>query len=366
MWTVLTNEDKPKCEEANNVYDLPSTKETIRYLHASAGHPVEDTWTKAIKAGKFTTWPGLSVKAVHKYFPESDETKQGHMNKQRQNVRSTNIKIKPDKDEPVLSLRNHDKIPTNAANSPAINNQQKAKPKKMQDIFIQSHNANNTAHSDQTGRFPVTSSSGNKYIMVLVEVDGNFIDAEPMKNKTAGSMIKAYLALWKQLTANRMVKPTTHLLDNEASEEFKAEIRKKCSIQLVPPDNHQQNLAERAIQTFKNHFKAILAGVDDSFLMRLWDKLITQTILTLNLFCQTNVAPTVSAWQYVHGPFDSLRWDVQFKYMKEVSNEEHGRPIQSMDGTFKPHLNIIDVIKFMSRRQKVKGYQIHYFSNTGT
>ena len=82
-------------------------------------------------------------------------------------------------------------------------------------------------------------------------------------------MIKAYLALWKQLTASGMVKPTTHLLDNKASEEFKAEIRKKCTIQLVPPDNHQQNLAEQAIQTFKNHFKARLAGVDDSFLMRL-------------------------------------------------------------------------------------------------
>ncbi len=62
----------------------------------------------------------------------------------------------------------------------------------------------------------------------------------------------------------------------------------------------------------------------------------------------------------------SLQWDVQFKYTKVVSNEEHGRPIESMDGTFKPHLNIIDVIKFMSRRQKVKGYQIQYFSNTYT
>ncbi len=80
--------------------------------------------------------------------------------------------------------------------------------------------------------------------------------------------------------------------------------QKNCSIQLVPPDNHQRNLAERAIQTFKNHFKAILAGVDDSFPMRLWDKLLPQTILTLNLLCQSNVAPTVSAWQYVHGPFD--------------------------------------------------------------
>ncbi len=62
----------------------------------------------------------------------------------------------------------------------------------------------------------------------------------------------------------------------------------------------------------------------------------------------------------------SLQWDVQFKYTKVVSDEEHGRPIQSMDSTFKPHLKIIDVIKFMSKRQKVKGYQIQYFSNTDT
>jgi hypothetical protein len=75
--------------------------------------------------------------------------------------------------------------------------------------------------------------------MDLVEVDGNFIDVEPMKNKTAGSMIKAYLALWERLTASGTVKPTTHLLDNKASEEFKAEIRNNCTIQLVPPDNHQ-------------------------------------------------------------------------------------------------------------------------------
>ncbi len=304
LWTVLTDGNKPQHEEANNVYSLPSMKESIRYLHASADDPDKDTWTKAIKAGNFTTWPGLSVKAVHKYFPESDETNQWHMKKQHQNIRSTKIKIKPDKNEPVPDLGNQEDIPSNTANPNIINNQEKAKPKKMCDMFIQIHNANNTAHSDQTGCFPVTSSSGNKYIMVLVEVDGNFIDAEPMKNKTAGSMIKAYLVLWNRLTASETVKPTTHLLDNKASEEFKAEIRKKCTIQLVPPDNHQQNLAEQAIQTFKNHFKAILAGVDDSFSMRLWDKLLPQTILTLNLLCQSNIPPTVSSWQYVHGPFD--------------------------------------------------------------
>jgi hypothetical protein len=79
--------------------------------------------------------------------------------------------------------------------------------------------------------------------------------------------------------------------------ELKAEIIKNCTIQLVPPDNHRRNLAERAIQTFKNHFKAILAEVDDSFPMRLWDKLLSQTVLTLNLLRQSNVAPTVFAYQ---------------------------------------------------------------------
>ena len=46
--------------------------------------------------------------------------------------------------------------------------------------------------------------------MVLVEVDGNFIDTEPMKNRSEGAMIKAYQALWTRLTALGTVKPKTH------------------------------------------------------------------------------------------------------------------------------------------------------------
>jgi hypothetical protein len=95
-----------------------------------------------------------------------------------------------------------------------------------------------------------------------------------------------------------------HILDNKASAELKAAIKKNCAIQLVPPDNHRRNLVERAIQTFKNHFKAIIQGVDDSFPMNMWDKLLPQTILTLNLLQHLNVVPTISAYQYVRGPFE--------------------------------------------------------------
>jgi hypothetical protein len=180
--------------------------------------------------------------------------------------------------------------------------QNEAPPKKMRDVYIQIHNASETMHTDQSGRFPATLSKGNQYIMVLVEVGGNYIDAEPMKNKSEGSKIKAYLALWTQLTASGTVRPTTHILDNKASAAYKAE--KKCTMQLVLPDNHQQNLAEQAIQTFKNHFKAVIAGVDNNFPMNLWDRFLPQTVLTLNLLRQLNVAPMVSVYQYVNGPFN--------------------------------------------------------------
>jgi hypothetical protein len=219
---------------------------------------------------------------VRKHFPDSDETQKGHVKKQRQGVRSTRTKEKPKDDDEFVT-------------SPF---------RKSRDVYVKIHNAGETMHSDQTGRFPATSSRGNQYVMVLVEVDGNYIDAEPLKSKAEGAMIQAYLTLWKRLTASGTVKPTTHILDNEASAAFKTEIKKNCAIQLVPPDNHRRNLAERAIQTFKNHFKSVLAGVDDNFPMHLWDRLLPQTILTLNLLRQSNVAPTVSAYQYVHGPFD--------------------------------------------------------------
>ncbi len=39
------------------------------------------------------------------------------------------------------------------------------------------------------------SQSGNKYIMVLVEIDSNAILVEPMKSRKDAEMIRAYNAL---------------------------------------------------------------------------------------------------------------------------------------------------------------------------
>ncbi len=67
---------------------------------------------------------------------------------------------------------------------------------------------------------------------------------------------------------------------------------------------HRRNQAERAIRTFKNHFLSILVGVDAAFPPYLWDLLLPQAELTLNLLGQTIFNPWISAWEFFQGPFD--------------------------------------------------------------
>jgi hypothetical protein len=99
-----------------------------------------------------------------------------------------------------------------------------------------------------------------------------------------------------------------HQLDNECLQKFKQCIRQNGMTQeLVPPDNHQRNMAERAIQIFKHHFVSILSGVDNSFLLSLWCHLVRPAEFTVNLLCQSNVAPKVSACAYVHGQHYYMR-----------------------------------------------------------
>ncbi len=47
-------------------------------------------------------------------------------------------------------------------------------------------------YTNQPGHFPITSAGGHKYTMVAVELDKNYIDAEPMKSRTAKKLTEAY------------------------------------------------------------------------------------------------------------------------------------------------------------------------------
>jgi hypothetical protein len=75
----------------------------------------------------------------------------------------------------------------------------------------------------------------------------------------------------------------------------------------VPPKEHRANAAERSIHTFKNHFISILCSVDSNFPMNEWDRLLPQTIITLNLLCSSRIHPSLSAHASLFGNYDFNR-----------------------------------------------------------
>jgi hypothetical protein len=78
--------------QANNVYDLPSTKQAIKWLHAICKYLVKSMLLKAIKAGNYVGWPMLTEHNAQKYYSETIETAKGHQNQTRKNVRTTKVK----------------------------------------------------------------------------------------------------------------------------------------------------------------------------------------------------------------------------------------------------------------------------------
>ena len=96
--------------------------------------------------------------------------------------------------------------------------------------------------SDQTGKFPIMSAQENKYIMVTVELDGNYIDGKPIQSRKAKSLTKAYQAIFQRWKATGVICPNWHILDNKAPEELEQAICKnKCRVELTPGDQHRRN-----------------------------------------------------------------------------------------------------------------------------
>ena len=90
QWWPRTPTKQPKklLQEANSVYDFPTTEEAIKWMHAVCGYPFKFTCIKAIKAGNFTGWPMLNKPNAAKYYPETTETPKGQFKHTRKNVRS--------------------------------------------------------------------------------------------------------------------------------------------------------------------------------------------------------------------------------------------------------------------------------------
>ena len=89
-----------------------------------------------------------------------------------------------------------------------------------------------------------------QYIFVCYVYEANSILVKPMKRRTDESYIEAYKEMCEKLEANGF-NPTLNVIDNDCSNAVQNYITSKnVKYQLVEPDNHRANAAERAIQTF--------------------------------------------------------------------------------------------------------------------
>ncbi|KAL7505598.1 hypothetical protein ACHAXN_004225 [Cyclotella atomus] len=228
---IMSRRSEHPDEFVNNVYELPNLEQVVAWYHAAAGYPTKTTWIKAIEAGSYATRPLLTVKAVKKHYPETKETPKGHMKRVKSGVRSTKEQV-----------QEHPEVEAALSNLADLQ-------RKHRDAYVQIKESGEMIYSDQTGRFPVTSSGGHKYIMVLVEIDSNFISMEPMKSRKTSELIRSYNNIMLRLKT-KGIQPKKQMLDNEAPRAYLDTIEEQgLERELVPPHNHRRNVAERAIQT---------------------------------------------------------------------------------------------------------------------
>ena len=271
--------------------------ELVAFAHATLFSPALSTLDTALRRGFLPQFMGLTAKSLRKYPPQSVAMVKGHLDQTRKNQRSTKKPLDLPVPSDSVTDDTDEAFPTSDTTNTRSHHCYAA-------VF---EPATGQIHSDQTGKFIVASSNGNNYILVVYDYDSNSILIEPMRSRTGPCILGAFKVIHARLLAAGL-RPQLHRLDNECSAALKKFLRDEdIDFQLVPPRLHRRNAAERAIRTFKNHFIAGLCSVDKNFPLHLWDKLLPQAEMTLNLLRGSRINPRLSAYAQLHGHFDFNR-----------------------------------------------------------
>ena len=103
---------------------------------------------------------------MSKHYKRIPETEKGHIKADRQGVRSTKCKNK---------AKTTEEAPSKA---------------RVNEFYLKTIDLTSKLYSDQTGRFPVILSRGNKYVMIVYDHDSNTILVRPLKTKSAQKQLK--------------------------------------------------------------------------------------------------------------------------------------------------------------------------------
>ena len=286
------NESAAFAMNAHNTVTTTTKPELAQYHHQSLFSPTVATLSAAINNHQLDSFPGLT-KMLLKKLPPATATYKGHMHRNRKNIQSTRS--------------NRDALLEARRELEDMNPQQQVCNTQEIDMLCFAALADakeGVIYTDLPGPFPIRSIRNMQYVFVCYAYQPNAILVRPMKSRSAVCMCEAYRDIYDYLT-ERNFKPKLNITDNECSKAVKSYINSQdVAWQLAEPDNHRVNAAERAIQTFKNHFIAGLATVDPNFPMQLWCYLLQQAEISLNLLRTSRHDPTKSAYEVLEGPFD--------------------------------------------------------------
>ena len=160
---------------------------------------------------------------------------------------------------------------------------------------------NRQIYGDLTGRFVAQSISDKKYILVVYNYDANTIHVDAFQSRQTLHIIDACKKILGDLSAHG-ISPTLLTIDNEIPTALVDFIitpsldTTSLDIQLLPLYLRRRNPAERAIQLFKSHFTSILCGTYPAFPINLWNKILPQAMMTLNLLRTSRLNPKLSAY----------------------------------------------------------------------
>jgi len=243
----------------------------VSYQAACFYNPCDSTFEKAARMGWLGNLPRITANMIAANRPHSMMTAYGHLNRLRQNLRSTTPKPPPP--PKPSSPPPSDLSDENISNQLFIYNDDLIKgehPEEMVTKLLDMANLSPAEkkalaiYFDATGKFPFTSYDGATYVLICVFK--NYIHAETMPDRTAPAYVKAYRSAFD------FFKKLGHVfsiarLDNETSallEQF-LNTEAKVDHEFISAGTHRANKAERSIQTWKNHFIAGIASADIDF-----------------------------------------------------------------------------------------------------
>jgi hypothetical protein len=285
--------------QANLAIQCVTDAEYVQFSSKCFGNPPVSTLISACQNGWLSNYPRLTAKMIRKNPPNSPATSDGHLNRHRQNVQSTNPKRKRS-NKHAVSIKTY-------------------------------CTSDDNLHCDATGRFPIEAEDGSNYVVVAVYK--NYIHAVTMPDRSAGSYRVAYEKIFEYFKIHD-ANINMIILDNETSSLVESYFESvNVAFQYVPPRDHRANRADCAIQSFKNHLISSLSTVSQNFPMKRWPQLMTQVLLTLNHLRPWSADNSISAYEGLH----KCKFDFNKNQLRPVGTYAKVFIDPNERGTWAPH-----------------------------